>query len=101
MSKEPVALLREYLAKVNKGEKSAQEVLSAVGGWMKESGDSLKNKIEVEVEAAVKRMGFAKKSDLDELADEVAELRKLLKVKNVTPKNIKKTTKKAAKGKSK
>ena len=48
MSKEPVALLKEYLAKVNKGEKSAQEVLSAVGGWMKESGDSLKNKIEVE-----------------------------------------------------
>ena len=28
---------------------------------LKESGDSLKNKIEVEVEAAVKRMGFAKK----------------------------------------
>ena len=99
MSKEPVALLREYLAKVNKGEKSAQEVLSAVGGWMKESGDSLKNKIEVE--AAVKRMGFAKKSDLDELAKEVADLRKLLKVKNVAPKDIKKPTKKAARGKSK
>ena len=46
-------------------------------------------------------MGFAKKSDLDELADEVAELRKLLKVKNVAPKDIKKPTKKAAKGKSK
>ena len=101
MSKEPIALLREYLAKVNKGEKSAQEVLSAVGGWMKESGDSLKNKIEVEVEAAVKRMGFAKKSDLDELAKEVADLRKLLKVKNVAPKDIKKPTKKAARGKSK
>lgn len=60
MSKEPAALLKEYLAKINKGEKSAQEVLSAVGGWMKESGDSLKHKIEIEVEAAVKRMGFAK-----------------------------------------
>lgn len=101
MSKEPAALLKEYLAKINKGEKSAQEVLSAVGGWMKESGDSLKHKIEIEVEAAVKRMGFAKKSDLDELAEEVAELRKLLKVKKEAPKDIKKSTKKAAKGKSK
>ncbi|GDX22323.1 hypothetical protein LBMAG09_02980 [Actinomycetes bacterium] len=101
MSKEPAALLKEYLAKINKGEKSAQEVLSAVGGWMKESGDSLKHKIEIEVEAAVKRMGFAKKSDVDELAEEVAELRKLLKVKKEAPKDIKKSTKKAAKGKSK
>jgi len=46
-------------------------------------------------------MGFAKKPDLDELADEVAELRKLLKVKKVAPKNIKKPIKKAAKGKTK
>ena len=76
MSKDPVSLLKEYAAKINKGEKSAQEVLSAVGGWVKESGDSLKQKVEVEVEAAVKRMGFAKKSDLDKLAKEVAELRK-------------------------
>lgn len=101
MSKEPTALLREYLAKVNKGEKSAQEVLSAVGGWMKESGDSLKNKIEIEVEAAVKRMGFAKQSDLDELAKEVAELRKLMTVKKIAAQDIKKSTKKVAKGKSK
>lgn len=101
MSKVPVSLLKEYAAKINKGEKSAQEVLSAVGGWVKESGDSLKHKVEVEVEAAVKRMGFAKKSDLDKLAKEVAELRKSIQAKKSPVKTVKSKTKKTVKGKSK
>lgn len=101
MSKDPLSLLKEYVSKVNKGEKSAQEVLSAVGGWVKESGDSLKQKVEVEVEAAVKRMGFAKKSDLDKLAKEVAELRKSIQAKKSPVKTVKSKTKKTVKGKSK
>lgn len=101
MSKDPLSLLKEYVSKVNKGEKSAQEVLSAVGGWVKESGDSLKHKVEVEVEAAVKRMGFAKKSDLDKLAKEVAELRKSVNAKKTTTKVGKRPARKTVKGKSK
>jgi hypothetical protein len=102
MSNDPVSVFKEYLSKVSKGEKSPQEVVNAVGTWVKESGDSLKGKIEIEVEAAVKRMGFAKKTDVDKLAAEVADLKKLFAAKKSgVKKGVKKPIKKMAKGKVK
>ncbi len=102
MSNDPISAFKEYLSKVSKGEKSPQEVVNAVGTWVKESGDSLKGKIEIEVEAAVKRMGFAKKTDVDNLAAEVADLKKLFAAKKSgVKKSVKKPIKKMAKGKVK
>ncbi len=102
MSNDPISAFKEYLSKVSKGEKSPQEVVNAVGTWVKESGDSLKGKIEIEVEAAVKRMGFAKKTDVDNLAAEVADLKKLFAAKKSgVKKSVKKPAKKMAKGKVK
>jgi len=78
MANDLLSALKTYLAKVGSGEKSPQELASALNHWAKESGEAIKTRIEEEVEKSVKRMGFAKKSDLDRLEREVAEMKKKL-----------------------
>lgn len=75
MANDLLSALRTYLAKVGSGEKSPQEVAAALNQWARESGDALKKRVEEEVEAKVKRMGFAKQSDLERLEREIAELK--------------------------
>jgi len=75
MANDLLSALRTYLAKVGSGEKSPQEVAAALNQWARESGDAIKKRIDEEVESKVKRMGFAKQSDLEALEREVAELK--------------------------
>lgn len=81
MANDLFSALKTYLSKVSSGDKTPQELASALNNWARESGEAIKMKIEEEVEKSVKRMGFAKKSDLEQLEREVVELRKLIDAK--------------------
>lgn len=76
MANDLLSALRTYLSKVGSGEKSPQEVAAALNQWARESGDAIKKRIDEEVESKVKRMGFAKQSDLERLERELAELKR-------------------------
>ena len=75
MANDLLSALRTYLSKVGSGEKSPQEVAAALNQWARESGDAIKKRIDEEVESKVKRMGFAKQSDLERVERELAELK--------------------------
>ena len=68
-------------------EKSA----AAMSGWLKESSDALRDKVEKEVERTVKRLGLAKQSEVSALRKEIAALRR-----EVSGKSEKVTAKKSA-----
>ena len=76
MANDIFSTLRTYLTKVTDGDKSANEVASAVNQWVREGGEALKIKIEDEVERSVSKMGFVKREEFDELAKEVKRLKK-------------------------
>lgn len=76
MANDLFTALRTYLSKVSSGDKSPQELATALNQWAKESGEAIKVRIEEEVEKTVKRMGFAKKSDLDRLERDIQDLKK-------------------------
>lgn len=76
MANDLLSALRTYLSKVGSGEKSPQEVAAALNQWARESGDAIKKRIDEEVESKVKRMGFAKQSDLERLERELEELKR-------------------------
>jgi hypothetical protein len=82
MANDLLSALRTYLSKLGSGEKSPQEVAAALNQWARESGEAIKARVEEEVERTVKRMGFAKQSDLDRLEREVAALKAKLGVKS-------------------
>ncbi len=75
MSNDIFSTLRVYLSKLTEGEHNPSEVLASVNTWLRESGESIKAKIEEEVERAVAKRGFVKQSDFDALKSEVASLR--------------------------
>lgn len=104
MSQDLFSSLRNYANKLSNGEKSPAEVAAALNVWLKESGDSIKDKIESEVERSVAKMGFAKKSDLSDLLKRIEHLEKQIavspaktKVKSVKKKVAKKSVKRVAK----
>ena len=97
MAKSPVteifSTLKTYAQKLSDGERTPAEIASALNDWAHESADSVRAKIDEEVEAAVLKMGFVKREEFDALAKQVAALKK-----NPVKKSAKKaTTKKIAK----
>jgi hypothetical protein len=104
MSQDLFSSLKNYASKLSNGEKSPVEVAAALNVWLKESGDSIKEKIESEVEQSVAKMGFAKKSDLSDLLKRIEHLEKQIgtstvkaKAKTVKKKAVKKSAKRPAK----
>ena len=104
MSQDLFSSLKNYASKLSNGEKSPAEVAAALNVWLKESGDSIKEKIESEVEQSVVKMGFAKKSDLSDLLKRIELLEKQIgvspvkaKAKTVKNKAVKKSAKRTAK----
>ena len=103
MTQDLFSSLKNYASKLSNGEKSPAEVAAALNVWLKESGDSIKEKIESEVEQSVAKMGFAKKSDLSDLLKRIELLEKQIgaspvkaKAKTVKTKVVKKSAKRTA-----
>jgi hypothetical protein len=71
MANDIFSTLRVYLSKVTEGEHTPAEVLAAVNTWLRESGESIKAKIDEEVERAVAKRGFLKQEDLERLKKEI------------------------------
>lgn len=75
MANDIFSTLRVYLSKLTEGEHTPAEVLASVNTWLRESGESIKAKIEEEVERAVAKRGFVKQADFDQLKKDVDALR--------------------------
>jgi hypothetical protein len=104
MTQDLFSSLKNYASKLSNGEKSPAEIAAALNVWLKESGDSIKEKIESEVEQSVAKMGFAKKSDLSDLLKRIELLENQIgtstvkaKAKKVKKKAVKKSAKRPAK----
>ena len=100
MSQDLFSALKNYATKLSNGEKTPAEIASALNSWLKESGDSIKEKIETEVAQSVSKMGFAKQSDLLKLQKEIDQLKATKKPvvkKKAAKAKVKKTVKKKSK----
>lgn len=96
MAKDLFSTLKVYLTKVTDGERSPAEVVTAVNSWVHESAESVKSKIEEEVEKSVSKMGFVKREEFDALKAELAESKKAAPKKATAKKApVKKAVKKA------
>ena len=80
-----IGAFRAYAQKAMGNEFNAEKAAAALNSWVKESGDALRDRIERDTERAVKKLGLAKESDLRALADELAQLRKALGIKESAP----------------
>jgi polyhydroxyalkanoate synthesis regulator phasin len=87
--------LKAYATRVLGDEINPEKSAAAMSGWLKESGDALRDKVEKEVERTVKRLGLAKQSEVSALRKEVAALRR-----DISGKSEKVTAKKKASTKS-
>ena len=83
--------LKAYATRVLGDEINPEKSAAAMSGWLKESGDALRDKVEKEVERTVKRLGLAKQSEVSALRKEIAALRR-----EVSGKSEKVTAKKSA-----
>lgn len=99
MANDLLSALRTYLTKISSGEKSPQEVAAALNAWAKESGEAIKERIEIEVKKNAEKMGFAKESDLRRIEAELREIRSLLKANGVKSPNSGSRKTKTAPGK--
>jgi len=97
MSNDLFSSLKTYLTKLSDGEKTPQEVATALNAWARESADSLKAKIHDEVEATVLKMGFVKREEFEQLLARVDEIAPVKRKK----KAAKKAAKRAAPAKKK
>lgn len=70
------ATLKSYVNQLADGERTPAEVGTALNDWARESADSVKAKIQEEVEAAVLKMGFVKREEFDLLNDRLSALEK-------------------------
>lgn len=75
MANDIFSTLRVYLSRLTEGEHTPAEVLASVNTWLRESGESIKAKIEEEVEQAVAKRGFVKQADFELLKKEVEALK--------------------------
>lgn len=98
MSQDLFSSLKNYANKLSNGERSPAEVAAALNVWLKESGDSVKEKIEFEVSQSVAKLGFAKKEELAALQKRIEFLEKQLNIATAKPKkrSVKKTAVKRA-----
>jgi hypothetical protein len=83
--------LKAYATRVLGDEINPEKSAAAMSGWLKESSDALRDKVEKEVERTVKRLGLAKQSEVSALRKEVAALRR-----DLSGKSEKVTAKKSA-----
>lgn len=90
MAKDLFSALKVYLTKVTDGERSPAEVASELKTWARESGESVKSKIEEEVGKSVSKMGFVKREEVDALKVELAALKKTAPKKATAKKATKK-----------
>ena len=97
MANDLLSALRTYLSLVSSGDKSPQEVAAALNSWARETGETIKVRVEEEFARSAKKMGFAKQSDLDRLTKEVAALKTKINGKSETSVKKSKTKKAAAK----
>lgn len=100
MSQDLFSALKNYATKLSNGEKTPAEIATALNSWLKESGDSIKQRIETEVAQSVSKMGFAKQSDLLKLQIEIDRLKATKKPavkKTSSNAKVKKTVKKKSK----
>jgi len=101
MPKDLFSTLKVYLTKISEGEHSPAEVMSTVNTWVRESSESIKLKIEEEVEKSVAKMGFVKREEFDQLQSDFKKLRanfsseeeKFVKKARATSAKVKKTVK--------
>ena len=91
MANDFFSTLRVYLSKISEGDKAPAEVLASLNTWLRDSGESIKVKIEEEVERTVKKMGFVKQADFERLKKEVETL------KNSAPRSTEVKSRKVAK----
>lgn len=89
MANDLLSALKTYLAKVTSGEKTPQEVAAALNAWARESSESIKIRVEEELQRSAKKMGFAKQEDLDRLAREVEALKSKLVVSSTQSSRVK------------
>ncbi len=91
MAKNPTselfATLKGYINQLTDGERTPNEVATALNGWARESAESIKAKVAEEVEAQVSKMGFIKRVEYEKLLARVEKLEKSPSVKNVTKKS--------------
>jgi len=82
--------LKAYATRVLGDEINPEKSAAAMSGWLKESSEALRDKVEKEVERTVKRLGLAKQSEVTEMRKELVALRR-----EVTGKGAKVNLKKA------
>ena len=70
------ATLKGYLNQLSDGDRTPNEVASALNGWARESAESIKAKIAEEVDVQVSKMGFIKRSEYEKLVVRVEKLEK-------------------------
>jgi hypothetical protein len=93
--------LKAYATRVLGDEINPEKSAAAMSGWLKESSEALRDKVEKEVERTVKRLGLAKQSEVTELRKELVALRREVTGKgakvNLKKSPAKKVAKKVAK----
>jgi len=66
--------LKGYFNQLSEGERTPAEVASALNEWARESAESIKFRVQEEVEAAVLRMGFVKREEFEALENRITLL---------------------------
>ena len=84
--------LKAYATRVLGDEINPEKSAAALSGWLKDSSEVLRDKVEKEVERTVKKLGLAKQSELNALSKEIVALRR-----EVSGKAVKASGKAAAK----
>jgi BMFP domain-containing protein YqiC len=83
MAKNPtsefISTIKSYLNQLSDGDRTPNEVASALNGWARESAESVKAKVAEEVEAQVSKMGFIKRAEYEKLVARVEKLEKPVK----------------------
>ena len=80
MANDVLGNLREYLSQLHQGEKSSSELSADFGLWLKEGGESIKEKVESEIESAALRMGFVQVEELDSARSRIKALERELSI---------------------
>ena len=80
MAKNPTSefltMIKSYINQLSDGDRTPNEVASALNGWARESAESVKAKVAEEVEAQVIKMGFIKRAEYEKLVARVEKLEK-------------------------
>lgn len=80
MAKNPTSefltMIKSYINQLSDGDRTPNEVASALNGWARESAESVKAKVAEEVEAQVLKMGFIKRAEYEKLVARVEKLEK-------------------------